>query len=207
MAKTKIHGDMLVGDVLRKVPEAAVIMEDYGLHCTGCSVKSFESVKNGALAHGFSEERIVEMLKEINAIFEKKASLAPDDGIYLTEAAAEKIKEFAAAEKKEGYGLKIEAEDNKGNEPAYAMDFQEKAGKGEKTFEFHGVNIFMSESSLKNMLGAVVDYLETAYGNGFKIDNPAFEEKACCGGGGCGSHEGSEGEGGGCGGGSCGCKG
>ena len=99
---------------------------------------------------------------------------APEDGIYLTEFAAGKVKEFAKAENKEGYGLKITAADNAGREPSYAMDFQGKAGVGEKTFDFHGVSIFLDGESFKNLAGAEIDFLETAYGSGFKITNPNF---------------------------------
>lgn len=195
--KALVTGDMLIGEVLNLYPDTAEIMQDFGLHCTSCSVNVFEPLKMGAMSHGIEEEVVDEMILRINELAEAKRK-APDDGIYLTEKAARKIEEFAKAEEKEGYGLKITAEDNGGREPAYAMDFQEKAEKGEKTFEFHGVSIFIAPDSLPNLLGAEIDYIDSAYGSGFKITNPNFTKKGGCGDGGCG-----------CGGssGGCGCGG
>jgi iron-sulfur cluster assembly protein len=118
------------------------------------------------------------------------------DGFYVTTKAAEKIMEFAANENKEGQALRITAHDNNNMEPAYAMDFEEKSQKGDKVFEFHGVKVHLDKESAKNLEGAEVDYLDTAYGSGFKIFNPQFTGNSCgCGsGGGCG-----------CGSGGCGC--
>lgn len=186
--KQLITGDMLVGEVMRLVPGSDEIMQDFGLHCTSCSVNVFEPLKMGAMSHGLTEEVVDDMIDRINdmALARRKA---PDDGIYLTAAAAEKIREFAKAEDKEGWGLKITAADNGGKEPTYAMDFAEKAAKGDKSYEFHGVSIYMDPESFANLLGAEVDFLETAYGSGFKITNPNFVKKA--GGCACGSGEGS----------------
>jgi iron-sulfur cluster assembly accessory protein len=188
---------MLIGDVLNRLPESAEIMQDFGLHCTSCSVNVFEPLKMGAMSHGIAEEIVDEMIDRINdlALVRKRA---PDDGIYVTEFAATKIKEFAKAEDKEGYGLRITAHSSSSTpekEPAYAMDFTEHGESKDKSFEFHGVEIFLDPESLQNLLGAEVDFIESAYGSGFKISNPNFvgAKKFGCS---CGS--------GGCGGGSCG---
>ncbi len=200
---------MLIGDVINRFPESAQIMQDFGLHCTSCSVNVFEPLKLGAMSHGIEEAVVDEMIDRINdlALARKRA---PDDGIYVTEFAATKIKEFAKAEDKEGYGLRITAKDNGGSEPAYAMDFAKAGDDGDKTFEFHGVEIYLDPESLANLGGAEVDFIESAYGSGFKINNPQFmgAKKSCaCGGGGCGcgrNETKEEGDACGCGG-SCAC--
>lgn len=189
--KVLIHGDLLIGDVLNQLPEAAEIMQDFGLHCTSCSVNVFEPLKLGAMSHGITEEVVDEMIEKINDLALARRR-APDDGIYVTGKAARKIQEFAKAEEKEGWGLRVTAADKQGREPAYAMDFQNKVEKGQKAFEFHGVEIFLDTESLRNLAGAEVDFVESAYGSGFKITNPRFigKRKACaCGGGGCGGNE------------------
>lgn len=226
--KPLITEDMLIGDVINRLPESAEIMQDFGLHCTSCSVNVFEPLKMGALSHGIEEAVVDEMIRRINELAWSRRR-APENGIYMTESAATKVREFAKAEAKEGYGLKITAhteavsqkepsrrssgtvasqkEPATVKEPAYAMDFQEKAVKGEKTFEFHGVEIYVDPESLKNLRGAEIDFIESAYGSGFKITNPNFVKKACgcgsgtceCGGGSsCGSSDGD---------GSCACGG
>lgn len=195
-----ISGEELIGDVLSRFPDSAQIMEDFGLHCTGCSVNAFEPLRLGALSHGLSEEVVDNLIQEINNLAAARQK-APADGIYLTGRAAERVKEFAVKEDKAGFGLRITAKDNGGMEPAYAMDFVEKGNKEDRTFEFHGVQIFLDPESMKNMKGADIDFLETQFGSGFKITNPNF--KAGCGEGcGCGTGKGK----GGCGTeGGCGC--
>ena len=180
---------MLIGEVLNLYPDTAEILHDFGLHCTSCSVNVFEPLKAGAMSHGIEEAVVDEMILRINELAATKRK-APDDGIYVTEKAAKQIQEFAKAEDKEGWGLRITAKDNGGREPAYAMDFLKDAEAGDKSFEFHGVSIHLDAESFGNLMGAEVDYIESAYGSGFKITNPRFAKK----GGGCGC-----GSGGGCG--------
>lgn len=199
--KKLIHGDMLIGEVLGRLPESAEIMQDFGLHCTSCSVNVFEPLKMGAMSHGIPEEIVDLMIEKINELALARRR-APDDGIYLTEHAAKKVMEFAKAEGKEGWGLRITAHDNAGREPTYTMDFQEQASKNDKSFTFHEVNIHMDPESFNNLAGAEIDFMETMAGSGFKITNPQFldAKKTSCA---CGGH----GDGGcGCGGkGSCEC--
>lgn len=204
---TLIDGDMLVGEVMSLVPGSDQIMQDFGLHCTSCSVNVFEPLKMGAMSHGLSEEVVDDMISRINELALTRRKAAPD-GIYVTANAAEKIKEFSKAEDKEGWHLRITAKDNGGREPAYGMDFEEKAVKGDTAVEFHGVQILMDKESFKNLQGAEVDFLETAYGSGFKITNPHFTKKSSGSGCGCGGTGGC-----GCGGNStkesddsCGCE-
>lgn len=194
MTQTLITGDMLIGEILNQVPDAAEIMQDFGLHCTSCSVNVFEPLKMGAMSHGIAEEVVDTMIEEINELAQARPK-APDDGIYVTAFAAESIKAFATKEEKESWGLKITATANGDAEPTYGMDFQEKAAEGDKTFDFHGVSIYVDEASLPALLGAEVDFVESAYGSGFKITNSKFTKKAgscACGsggsGGGCGCH-------------------
>jgi hybrid cluster-associated redox disulfide protein len=77
MAKEKennpaVKADMLIGDIIEKYPEAAKVMFNYGLHCIGCRISTQESLKQGAMAHGLSTEKINQMVTEINqAIGEK----------------------------------------------------------------------------------------------------------------------------------------
>lgn len=94
--------------------------------------------------------------------------------ILVTDLAAEKIKEFAEEEGKSGFGLKVTAHDNDGFEPAYEMDFQKSAAKNERTIKRAGIELYLDEESHANMLGATIDFAETAYGTGFRIINPRF---------------------------------
>ncbi|MFO7711374.1 MAG: DUF1858 domain-containing protein [Candidatus Woesearchaeota archaeon] len=58
-----INKDMTIQEVLSKKPEAAEIMQDFGMHCLGCMIASSESLEEGAKAHGIDPEKL---LTEIN---------------------------------------------------------------------------------------------------------------------------------------------
>lgn len=62
----KITKDMTLWDIVNQNPEAAEVMLKKGLHCIGCGVAKFETLEQGALAHGLSEKEVEEMVEEIN---------------------------------------------------------------------------------------------------------------------------------------------
>lgn len=57
---------MTFAEALQENPKAGEVMFKYGLHCVGCHVASFETIEQGARAHGMKEEEIKKMVKEIN---------------------------------------------------------------------------------------------------------------------------------------------
>lgn len=66
----KISKDMRLGEVVSSFPEAVPVMLNYGLHCVGCHVASFETIEQGSKAHGMSEGEIEKMLEEMNKAVE-----------------------------------------------------------------------------------------------------------------------------------------
>ena len=62
----KINKEMTIGEVVVKFPEAIPIMIKYGLHCVGCHVAAYETVEQGAAAHGMDEEQVNKMLEDMN---------------------------------------------------------------------------------------------------------------------------------------------
>ncbi|MCP3683012.1 MAG: DUF1858 domain-containing protein [bacterium] len=67
-----ITKDMTIKEIISKYPTSAVIMMKHGLHCVGCHVASFESLEQGAKAHGMEKKQIDEMVDEINKLLEKE---------------------------------------------------------------------------------------------------------------------------------------
>lgn len=56
-----------IAKLVKKQPKIArILVEDYGLHCVGCMGAAFETLEQGAKAHGMSEKEIREMVKELN---------------------------------------------------------------------------------------------------------------------------------------------
>jgi hybrid cluster-associated redox disulfide protein len=61
--------EMSIGEVVMKWPESAGIFMAYGLHCYGCAVARYETIEQGAQAHGIDTESLI---KAINEEIEKK---------------------------------------------------------------------------------------------------------------------------------------
>jgi hybrid cluster-associated redox disulfide protein len=63
---SKINKEMTLGDVVQKYPDTVEIFMRYGMHCIGCHVAAFETIEQGALAHGLTEEDLKKLVKELN---------------------------------------------------------------------------------------------------------------------------------------------
>jgi len=63
--KKVITKQMKIEEVIRKYPETLSVFAKYGFHCVGCAVASFESIEDGAKAHGIISEEIVEDLNKV----------------------------------------------------------------------------------------------------------------------------------------------
>src|SRR3989344_2874979 len=73
----KITKNTLIAEILAENPEKAQLLSeiimDFGIHCVGCGAAAFETLEQGVLGHGFSEEDLNKLVKEINEILEKNS--------------------------------------------------------------------------------------------------------------------------------------
>lgn len=69
----QITKDWTIGKILEKYPNAAEIMFKNGLHCVGCHIAANETLEQGIISHGGSEEMVGKIVSEINDLI-KKAS-------------------------------------------------------------------------------------------------------------------------------------
>ncbi len=65
--KDKIDRNMTFAELLKKFPKAGPILAGYGLHCIGCRIGAFETIEQGARAHGFGNDQIDIMMKDLNS--------------------------------------------------------------------------------------------------------------------------------------------
>ena len=63
MSKEKITKDMTFVELMAKDKDAANKLADKGLFCGGCPMAQFETIENGANAHGVDVD---ELVKELN---------------------------------------------------------------------------------------------------------------------------------------------
>ena len=66
--KKRITKGMTLGEIITEYPEAVEIMLKNGLHCVGCHVAAYETLEQGAKAHGMSDKQIEVMLNEMNEL-------------------------------------------------------------------------------------------------------------------------------------------
>ena len=59
-----ITKDMPIGEVVEKYPDTAEVMFRHGMHCIGCHVAAFETVEQGAAAHGIDSDKLIKELNE-----------------------------------------------------------------------------------------------------------------------------------------------
>lgn len=55
-----------ISEALEKNPRTTEILFEAGVGCFGCVFANAETIEQGLLAHGFSEEEINEIVNEIN---------------------------------------------------------------------------------------------------------------------------------------------
>lgn len=67
-----INKNMSITEVVMKWPETVGTLMEAGLHCFGCAAARFETIEQGALAHGIDPEKLVEELNEVIDEQEKK---------------------------------------------------------------------------------------------------------------------------------------
>jgi hybrid cluster-associated redox disulfide protein len=73
MTKKKlITGEMTIQEIIELYPFTMEIFAEWGLGCATCHIGAFETVEEGALAHGFSAEEVDEILDDLNTMAEEE---------------------------------------------------------------------------------------------------------------------------------------
>lgn len=103
------------------------------------------------------------------------------EGIRVTPAAEAKVKEILEAEGKAGHGLRVAVTAGGCSGHSYGLYFEEAPAAGDKIFEADGFQVFVDPQSLALLSGAVVDFVDTIQGAGFKIENPNAAAACGCG--------------------------
>jgi iron-sulfur cluster assembly protein len=102
--------------------------------------------------------------------------------ITFTEKGAEKVREFLASQSSdvETAGLRVGVRGGGCSGFQYALAFDTQRD-GDEIFSDHGLKILVDSPSLPYVRGAIVDYVESMQGAGFKVDNPNVVAACGCG--------------------------
>lgn len=178
----KITKEMTVGTIIEKYPELADTMTQYGLHCVGCNANPFESLEEGTVGHGMSEEQLQLLVKALNEqaeVLEKNEGAKPI--VTITVNAANQVKTMLQQQQKSDHGLRFRAVPGGCAGYTYEITFTNEKKAEDVQLEQHGLKVFIDKESASIVKGAEVDYVDGLVNAGFKIKNSA---KTGCG---CGS--------------------
>ena len=57
---------MMLGELVDRYPEAAMMLAVKGMHCVGCGMAGSETIEQGCKAHGMSDAEIDKLIQEMN---------------------------------------------------------------------------------------------------------------------------------------------
>ncbi len=100
--------------------------------------------------------------------------------ITLTEAAAERVKNFLANRGK-GEGLRLGVKTTGCSGMAYILEFVDELNDEDQVFESNGVKIIVDPKSLLYLDGTELDYGKEGLNEGFRFNNPNVKDMCGCG--------------------------
>jgi iron-sulfur cluster assembly protein len=102
--------------------------------------------------------------------------------ITLTDNAAEKVREFLAAQAAvaETAGLRVGVRGGGCSGFQYALAFDEQRD-GDNVFQDKGIRLLVDDPSLAYVRGSVIDFVDGLQGAGFKVENPNVIAACGCG--------------------------
>ena len=183
-----ITKDMPIGDIVARYPQVASVVQAYGLHCVGCHVSAFETLEEGALGHGMSEEDVENMVRDMNKVISQSNNSGSgrnkggsSGGIDLTKSAVDKLKDLMKKENKDGFALRVSVVPGGCSGFSYELTFVQKGEREDLSLEKHGLQVYVDKDSLEFINGASIDYVDTLQESGFKINNPNITSSCGCG--------------------------
>ncbi|MBS3059954.1 MAG: iron-sulfur cluster assembly accessory protein [DPANN group archaeon] len=186
----KIDPKMTIATILEshpdKVMELAETMTNAGLHCVGCGAAVFETLEEGVLGHGMTNDHLDSLVMDLNAIVSTDVGEQNEQEqlaeVTLTPKAISKVKALLESEGKADHGLRVGVHAGGCSGLSYIMEFEEKPADGDTVLERDGLKIFVNPYSFDLLKGVTVDYVDGLNESGFKFSNP--NARATCG---CGS--------------------
>ncbi|MFB6246107.1 MAG: iron-sulfur cluster assembly accessory protein [Candidatus Pacearchaeota archaeon] len=176
----------LISDILveheDKSDLLAEILLDFGIHCFACGAAVYENLEQGVLGHGYSEEDLQRLLRDLNrAVGEdipedahktSELSTLKNFDIKFTEGALEKIKQAMEQSNREHPILRVSALGDGCCGLKYHMEFLDSPGKSDVSFKKDNIDVCIDKESMEDLNGAEVDYVEKENDSGFKFKNP-----------------------------------
>ena len=71
-SNSKVTKKMTFMEIIEKNPDSAGVLFERGMHCIGCGMAAYETLEQGAMAHGINPDEIVEELNKRSSKGKKK---------------------------------------------------------------------------------------------------------------------------------------
>lgn len=104
-----------------------------------------------------------------------------ENPVKLTEQAASKVKEIMAKEGLANQWLRVGIRGGGCSGFEYVLDFTDKEGEADLSYESEGVKVLVDEISAQHLAGTTISYLDGLNGTGFKFENPNAQRTCGCG--------------------------
>ena len=96
-------------------------------------------------------------------------------------SSSEQGKEILDAQSPKPAGLRLSVVGGGCSGFSYSMQFENKPNMLDKTYDYEGLKVFVDQASMLYLEGAMVDYVESLEGSGFKFNNPNVKSTCGCG--------------------------
>tara|TARA_Y100000310_G_scaffold102357_1_gene100543 strand:+ start:818 stop:1405 length:588 start_codon:yes stop_codon:yes gene_type:complete len=186
---SKITKDTLIRDILSENPEKSPllseIMIDFGIHCVGCGAATFESLEEGVLSHGYSEEDLNRLITNLNKAINEETPKSnieiKDFKLTLSGKALEKIQDLIKSEGKEKNILRVSVLAGGCSGYTYDLELVEETPKEDLKFKQEDLQISVERDSLEYLNNTEIDFLDSLKESGFKFNNPNANKECGCG--------------------------
>ena len=176
--KQLITRDMTIGDLVAQYPSVVEVLLDEGVHCVGCGASYFETIQQGLMGHGKTEEEVEDVVRRLNEAIPKEEGSS--EGLLVTETASNKLKELLKQQKGD-FGLRISVLKGGCSGYQYEFAFDDEVSEDDKVFDVSGVKFVVDKESFEKLKGSKIDYLDSLQGAGFKVSNPNAAHTCGCG--------------------------
>lgn len=102
-------------------------------------------------------------------------------GVTLTDAAAEKAKGLLEQEGRDDLALRVAVQPGGCSGLIYQLFFDEREMDGDQIQDFGGLAVRVDRMSAPYLTGATIDFVDTIEKQGFTIDNPNASGSCACG--------------------------
>jgi iron-sulfur cluster assembly protein len=122
---------------------------------------------------------MTDLLEKNDALNETEVTETP--ALSVTPLAATKIKELLQARNIPGYALRVFVSGGGCSGMQYGMAFEGNPQEFDSVVEIEGVRLVIDPTSLMYLGGAIIDFVDSLMGGGFRIENPNAVSTCSCG--------------------------